>query len=148
MTCRRHKSYAILYLVALALAVASGWYLAATDMVSIQVINSNLTTTNGKPQTVFKPGDEMVVHREFCMTGFVQFTASPALIDEHGTLFPLASGSYAASRGCKKASYGIIVPDLPDGKYTLRSTFEYQNGPLNQDTQLVLPLLKLEVRHE
>lgn len=148
MMYARHKRYAILYLIALGLAVASGWYMAATDMVAIQVINSTLTNHNGVPQSIFHVGDEMVIHREFCLTGYVQFVAAPSLIDEHGVIFPLASGVYAAGRGCKKVSYGIIVPDLPEGKYTLRSTFTYQNGPLNQDTQLVLPLLNLEVRHE
>ncbi len=146
MKCSKHPRYwAILYLILLAGAVASGWYLAATEVVSIQIIHSALTNTQNQPQTQFRVGDKLVIHREFCLTGYVQFTATPSLIDERGTIFPLTPGVYAAGRGCKKANYGIVVPDIPPGKYKLHSSFTYQNGPLNNDTQLVLPSLSFEV---
>lgn len=146
MSCKKPTHFAILYLVALALAVAAGWYLAASDLVSIQVIHSSLSDTKGVVQPFYRPGQEVVVHREFCLTGYVQFTATPSLVDAAGVVYPLASGVYATGRGCKKASYAFTLPDVPAGTYTLNSTFTYQNGPLNEDSHMVLPPLKFEVR--
>lgn len=143
---RKTPVWVIGYLALLFMAVATGWYLAASDVVSIQVINSSLTDPAGVVQPFYRVGDEVVIRREFCLTGSVQFTATPHLTDASGTVFPLASGVYAAGRGCKKAAYGIIIPDLPAGVYSLHSTFTYQNGPLNEETHLELPALKLEVR--
>lgn len=143
---RKTPVWVITYLALLFLAVVTGWYLAASDVVSIQVINSSLTDHAGKEQPFYRAGDELVIHREFCLSGYVQFTATPHLTDASGTVFPLASGVYAAGRGCKKASYGFIIPDLPAGVYQLHSTFTYQNGPLNEEAHLVLPALTFEVR--
>lgn len=146
MSCKKPTHWAILYLVTLAIAVLFGWYLAASDLVSIQVLNSRLTDVNGVAQQFYRPGQDVVIHREFCLTGYVQFTATPSLVDAAGTVYPLASGVYATGRGCKKASYAFTLPNVPAGSYTLNSTFTYQNGPLNEDSHMVLPKLKLEVR--
>ena len=62
-----------------------------------------------------------------------------------GTMFQLITGALVTHGGCKTMSYGFFVPDLPPGKYTLRSTINYQNGLLNDEQSVTLPATSLEI---
>ena len=62
-----------------------------------------------------------------------------------GTMFQLITGALVTHGGCKTMSYGFFVPDLPPGKYTLRSTINYQNGLMNDEQSITLPATSLEI---
>lgn len=66
-------------------------------------------------------------------------------MDASGTLFPLTAGVIVPHMGCKTMSYGFFVPDLPPGKYTLRSTINYPNGLMNDEQSITLPATSLEI---
>lgn len=66
-------------------------------------------------------------------------------VDASGTLFPLTAGVIVLHMGCKTMSYGFFCPALFPGKYTLRSTINYQNGLLNDEQSVTLPATSLEI---
>ena len=141
----RSKLFAVTYLVMLAFSVLAGWYVAASDLVSLYVSDTQLLNEFGAKTHHFAVGSEVKVQHYYCASGHFEFHYYPALMDTSGTLFPLTSGALVPHMGCKTMSYGFFVPALPPGKYTLLNTINYQNGMLNDVLSFTLPATSLEI---
>lgn len=142
---RKSTIVAVCYLVILAVAVVTGWIISASDLIDFQASNTQRLNSFGAQAHSFHVGSEVRVQRYFCVSAATEFHYYPALVDAAGTVFPLTAGALLALKGCKTMAYGFILPPLPAGTYTLRSTINYENGPLKSDASLTLPAIPLEI---
>lgn len=142
---RRALFGALTYLVVLAVLLAGGWFYIFTDTATFTVKRTELLDARGENTMIFRAGDEVRLERLYCVKDKLILSASPALVSDNGTIFPLPSLNFMTEGGCHLKLYGFIMPDLPAGNYRIRSTVSFRDGIINGDTVVVLPPVNLRI---
>jgi len=100
------------------------------------------------PQTVFRPGDTMLVHRDLCFTRNVPMTMSRKLVRvENGSPLVIHLNETQGQRppGCVHNANLLTIPaNTPPGVYMFVNTVSYQNNPF-QAGSAVLPSPRITV---
>lgn len=136
---------AVMFLVALASALTAGWYSYFTDIEGLSTKDAVFLSATGEPITEAKAGDEIRIQRTYTTPSAMSFEFFPTLVSSDGVIYPLPSGVYTSEGGISEKAYGFIVPDIPPGNYTLRTTVNYQEGITNNDRAVVLPVVHLRI---
>lgn len=87
----------------------------------------------GEQRKDFAPGETMWVRRDYCINVAMSGHVSRLFLNHHVYLMPTVTIQFEP--GCYQRAFGLLVPDLPPGRYTFRESIEYDLNPLKVVTE-------------
>lgn len=138
-------TYAYVYLLLLFVSIIVMWTLMIIGGNPFSIRDLNVYAPGGVKQTVFRKGEPVVIKGQFCSNSSMGVELYPVLDDGNGFRFTLPVGMMAIEAGCFTASHGFIVPDIPPGTYTYRTSIKFQNNLVGRDESASTPALLIEI---
>ena len=100
----------------------------------------------GERQSVFRSGDIMLVHRDFCAQRDVSLSFTRSLRRVSDKLYVHINTTTGALRkGCVDGPNFIRLPQAPPGTYQFVNTVTFSNNALQSDMSVELPAPVIEI---
>ena len=136
---------AYLYLLMLFVCIVVMWAVILVGGNPLTVMDLNVYNQSGTLQTVVRSGQPAVVKGKFCSTQTMGVEIYPYIDDGKGFRYPLPNSMMLVQSGCFSSSYAFIVPDIPEGDYSLRAVIKFQNNLVGRDESALTPNMTVKV---